>query len=417
MKTQTEKTAEPHRKAIAHEERQLQKNLQTAQQPAAQQQLSSSNEAPIQRVVYPTMAAMWNVIEPTTNEAAIRNITNADTALAQVYTDVENHLAHFNFNYVANQQPEADIDPAPATTIYGIDYGLRAEQPTAEKRDIHNYIGAILHEMLHITAAVQYNTNVPAGAGAVGHLSNAHLPASTGAGAANQWGVDPNQANDPVNGIAVQAQTMYNNWENLRAEVIRDNQRGDLSDDESDYIQRRINYAQTGPGAIAHNETVLTDIMFTMRSNNLHNTRTYQYAHRALTEANNRRNAGAGAVAPLARAPIPWCYITTACVEFMGLGDDCEELTVLRNFRDNYLAEKENGKALIQLYYQHAPAIVAAIRRREDEEEILKRLYLIIRQCVDAIKNGDNSFAFEMYCKMMRELKAEFIPEVELVLQ
>jgi len=104
------------------------------------------------------------------------------------------------------------------------------------------------------------------------------------------------------------------------------------------------------------------------------------------------------------------CYITTACTEFMGLGDDCEELTVLRYFRDNYLLQKQNGPALIELYYKYSPAITDEINKRKDKDEILKKLYGIIKQCVVAIKLNDNEFAFNTYCKMVMELKAQFIP-------
>ena len=108
------------------------------------------------------------------------------------------------------------------------------------------------------------------------------------------------------------------------------------------------------------------------------------------------------------------CFITTACVNHRGLSDDCEELTVLREFRDTYLLEKPHGVRLIELYYEHSPKIVIAIGRREDEEDILKRLYLIIRKCVEAIKMGDNEFAFKTYCEMVMKLKEEFIPECQI---
>lgn len=108
------------------------------------------------------------------------------------------------------------------------------------------------------------------------------------------------------------------------------------------------------------------------------------------------------------------CYITTACVEAMGLPDDCEELTLLRRFRDTYLAQKKNGGQLIDLYYRYSPEIVAAIRRRDDEEDILKRLYGVIRSCVDAIRRQDYEFTYRTYCKMVIELKDEFIPEYQI---
>ena len=52
--------------------------------------------------------------------------------------------------------------------------------------------------------------------------------------------------------------------------------------------------------------------------------------------------------------------------------------------------------------------------KREDEEEILERLYRIIRKCVDAIKRGDNEFEYKIYCNMVMKLKEEFIPESKI---
>ncbi len=108
------------------------------------------------------------------------------------------------------------------------------------------------------------------------------------------------------------------------------------------------------------------------------------------------------------------CFITTACVEARGLPDDCEELTVLRHFRDNYLINKENGVELLRIYYIWSPEIVRSIRRREDEEDILEHLYQIIRQCVDAINRQDNEFAYRTYCQMMLKLKNQFLPGLAL---
>jgi len=110
------------------------------------------------------------------------------------------------------------------------------------------------------------------------------------------------------------------------------------------------------------------------------------------------------------------CYITTACVHHMGLGDDCNELMTLRNFRDAYLIKKPNGQQLIEFYYQYSPQIVSAIRSREDEEEILKRIYLVILKCVEAIEKGDNEFAFQTYCQMVINLKNSLLPENDLEL-
>ncbi|MDQ3112250.1 MAG: hypothetical protein M3R17_20385, partial [Bacteroidota bacterium] len=428
MKTTVDKTAQQEGKAIANDLSENRLAKLVASHPAringnavskSQHKTTAvSSELPIQRAVYPSMAAMWAVVEPSQTEMQIKAITNADTALANAYADVEADLASMNFVYVNGTQPAADIDPLyGGGLVYGIDYGLRGEQ-NATYQDVTRYIGAILHEMMHITAALHYTTNVPAGNGAVGHVANAHLPAPTAVAGGNGYGVAPNQNTDPVLGIQAQVQTMQDNWEDLRSEAIRERGNGALTHAQADVlvaIGGRIDYAETGTGAIAHYETVLFDVLFYMRSQGLQATRTYQYAHRMMTEANTRRNAGAGAVARIARAQLPFaeradCFLTTACVDYMGFADGCEELTVLRKFRDEYLPQQPNGEKLIELYYEYAPSIVAAIRRREDEDEILKRLYAIIRQCVDAVKNGDHAFAYRTYCRMMIELKNEFIP-------
>lgn len=104
------------------------------------------------------------------------------------------------------------------------------------------------------------------------------------------------------------------------------------------------------------------------------------------------------------------CYLTTACVTHKGLADDCEELTVLRHFRDTYLINKSNGKDLIAMYYNKAPYILANIHKKKKEEEdmILESIYVIVRECVDAILNGDNEFAFRTYCDMVVKLDSEY---------
>jgi hypothetical protein len=142
---------------------------------------------------------------------------------------------------------------------------------------------------------------------------------------------------------------------------------------------------------------------------------TYARPPVALRSPTNRyAPAPVPAPAPAPRSKWRPCFITTACTRTMGLPDDCEELTVLRQFRDNYLRQKTNGQKLIEMYYEYSPKIVTAIHNREDEEEILRRLYGIIRECVDAIKSGDNEFAFKRYCNMMMALQEEYLPECKI---
>ena len=106
------------------------------------------------------------------------------------------------------------------------------------------------------------------------------------------------------------------------------------------------------------------------------------------------------------------CFITTACIKAKGLPDNCEELTVLRAFRDTYLMQKPGGKQLVEIYYQYAPCIADKIAEQENATSIYDHLYEVIHTCVEAIKKGDNKFAYTTYCEMVLKLKEQYISDV-----
>ena len=95
----------------------------------------------------------------------------------------------------------------------------------------------------------------------------------------------------------------------------------------------------------------------------------------------------------------------------MGLADDCDELTTLRWFRDNYLVKKANGKKLIATYYKVAPFIVAEINKHPMRNKILKSLYLIIQKCVNDIKSGNYEEAQICYTEVTLLLSKKFYAE------
>nr|WP_325238120.1 CFI-box-CTERM domain-containing protein [uncultured Oscillibacter sp.] len=102
------------------------------------------------------------------------------------------------------------------------------------------------------------------------------------------------------------------------------------------------------------------------------------------------------------------CYITTAVCEEGGKADDCYELTMFRKFRDNWLRNQPDGEALIQRYYDTAPAIVEKINRQPNRTEIyrhLKKEYL--SPCLGYIEAGENEKCKELYTAMMEYLFEE----------
>jgi hypothetical protein len=108
------------------------------------------------------------------------------------------------------------------------------------------------------------------------------------------------------------------------------------------------------------------------------------------------------------------CYISTAVTMTRGLPDDCEELEVLRAFRDNFILTRPGGSQLVGLYYRYAPAILDEIAKQENAGDVYRELYAVIQSCVESIKRNDNDFAYRTYCDMVVRLKDQYIPRVEL---
>jgi hypothetical protein len=95
------------------------------------------------------------------------------------------------------------------------------------------------------------------------------------------------------------------------------------------------------------------------------------------------------------------CFLTTATLTALGNKDDnCEELTVLRSYRDTWL--QDNHPEDIQEYYRIAPMIVKAINSTQDANEVWKALHtLYILPAVAAVKLGDSAGAYEIYKELV----------------
>ena len=100
----------------------------------------------------------------------------------------------------------------------------------------------------------------------------------------------------------------------------------------------------------------------------------------------------------------PACFLTTACVKYKGLPDDCKELTLLRKFRDEYMKKTEEGNALVEQYYEIAPGIVTKIDARADKAEIYEKIYKNILLCVEKIEANEYEQTFKLYSDMVKEL-------------
>lgn len=105
------------------------------------------------------------------------------------------------------------------------------------------------------------------------------------------------------------------------------------------------------------------------------------------------------------------CYLTTACTEYRGLPDNCEELTILRSFRDSYLKGTEEGARMVQEYYRFAPDLAEKIKRCPDRDQIFADLYETIVKCVSLIKAGKFDETVQLYSQTALALKKQFCEE------
>lgn len=95
------------------------------------------------------------------------------------------------------------------------------------------------------------------------------------------------------------------------------------------------------------------------------------------------------------------CFITTAACEFKGLSDDCYELQVLRNFRDEVLTAMPDGAAMVSAYYQIAPDLVPLLK----DEIIAERTWRQIRITVSQIQSKQHVEAVKTYQGLVKSLQ------------
>lgn len=99
------------------------------------------------------------------------------------------------------------------------------------------------------------------------------------------------------------------------------------------------------------------------------------------------------------------CYVTTACVDHVGLADDCEEMEILRHFRDLLVEQDEEFREAVLEYYRKAPIIVQKINDSETKDEELEYLYVnLVQKCVELLKEERYDEAKEHYVNVFHEL-------------
>ncbi len=104
------------------------------------------------------------------------------------------------------------------------------------------------------------------------------------------------------------------------------------------------------------------------------------------------------------------CYVTTAVCRNLDMGENCETLQLIKEFSDGYLSATEEGKALIEEYYDIAPTLVKRIAKDADAQAKYAWLWEnFLAPCVEFIKEGKYEDCREKYCGMVENLKETYI--------
>jgi hypothetical protein len=106
------------------------------------------------------------------------------------------------------------------------------------------------------------------------------------------------------------------------------------------------------------------------------------------------------------------CFIATACAEARGLPDDCYELSLLRVFREEYVAKLPDGVAVLAEYHEKAPRVVSAIEALGEDRagEVWEYLYERgVSRAVGLILGGMWDEAFGVYEAVCREMEERFL--------
>lgn len=100
------------------------------------------------------------------------------------------------------------------------------------------------------------------------------------------------------------------------------------------------------------------------------------------------------------------CFLTTACVDAMGMADDCWVLESARKFRDTFMTETPEKAREIREYYEIAPQVVEGINKRGDAKRIWKRFFWgDIIPFVESIQKSELEKAHELYKKLIKKAK------------
>lgn len=108
------------------------------------------------------------------------------------------------------------------------------------------------------------------------------------------------------------------------------------------------------------------------------------------------------------------CYVVTACLANRGPLEQDGDLTVIKHFRDTYVAKLESGAVLLNSYYERAPALVAAINTHPQAGAIYEQIHTdFIAPALELIRRAEPDRALALYAELDRWLSDLLNPDRE----
>jgi len=98
------------------------------------------------------------------------------------------------------------------------------------------------------------------------------------------------------------------------------------------------------------------------------------------------------------------CYVTTACLDAMGLPRDSLEMKAMKILTKEHILKSFQGKRDYILYGRKAPRIVSEIESRSDSKEIWGRVYEKLKDITRTVFGGELERGYQSYKSLVNEL-------------
>ncbi|MDP2924881.1 MAG: hypothetical protein Q8N99_00755 [Nanoarchaeota archaeon] len=103
------------------------------------------------------------------------------------------------------------------------------------------------------------------------------------------------------------------------------------------------------------------------------------------------------------------CYVTTACLDAIGLPRDSLEFRAMKILTKEHILKSFSGKRDYVLYQKKGPAIVQAIESREDAQNIWRSVYEKLRNVAASILSKNYGKGHQQYKELILGLEEQFV--------